>query len=90
VEPPLLVEVTQIPAVEPAVVAGEWKDAVRREITAGDRRTGKFDGADFSGPPRRSIPGDAHEHARERESHAHDVLHVLRVTWNRLRAVCLL
>ena len=87
VDPPLLVEVTQVAGVEPAVLAGEWNDAVRREITAGDRRTAKFDGADLSGPLRRSVPGDAHVHARDRESQAHDVLHVLRVIRNRLRAV---
>ena len=65
-------------------MAGEWKDAVHREITAGDRRTAKFDGADLSRPLHRSVAGDPHVHACDRESRAHDLLgDVLRVIRHR-------
>src|SRR6476661_4005444 len=70
VEPPLLVEVTQIAAVEPAVMAGEWKLAVHREITASDRRTTKLDSANLTRPLHRPLADDPHVHAFGREAYA--------------------
>jgi len=63
VESPMLVEISQVPGVEPTVIAREWHDAAGGQITVGDRGSTNLNSADLPGGQRLSIAGDEHLHA---------------------------